>query len=164
MLFGFVVFFGAPYLPTLKRQMMSALELLELQPGDTLIELGCGDGRVLTAAAKKGIHVVGYELNPILAAVAWLRTRKHKDLVQVIWGNFWRKSWPEADGIFVFLLDKYMYKLDKKVIQEQKRWNVNSAETKPKKRLRSIKLVSFAFQIPQKRPIKKQNGLFLYKY
>lgn len=150
LLFGFVAFFGAPYLPTLKKQQETALDLLDLRPGQTMLELGCGDGKVLIAAAKHGLTVVGYELNPALAFVSWLRTRRFGTQVKVVWGNYWRKDWPLTDGIFVFLLDKYMERLDKKIIQKYPD--------------RQIKLVSFAFQVPGKKPEKIQDGLYLYRY
>lgn len=149
-LFAFVVLFGAPYLPTLSKQTETALDLLQLKPGQTLLELGCGDGRVLVAAAERGLCVVGYELNPILALTSWVRTIKYRDKVKIVWGNYWTKSWPEADGIFVFLLDKYMIKLDKKITQNYSN--------------KKIKLVSFAFEIPNKTAAKSSNGLFLYQY
>jgi 16S rRNA A1518/A1519 N6-dimethyltransferase RsmA/KsgA/DIM1 with predicted DNA glycosylase/AP lyase activity len=150
LIFGFVVLFGAPYLPTLKKQTDGALDLLDLKPGQTLLELGCGDGRVMRAAAVRGINVVGYELNPILVIIAWFVTLRYRKQVKVVWGNFWRITLPPADGIFVFLLDKYMKKLHTKLIQEQKG--------------SSIKIVSFAFQIPNKKPVKTNGGLYLYKY
>ena len=136
LLFGFVVLFGAPYLPTLAPQVKTALELAELKKGQHLLELGCGDGRVLIAAAKQGIRVTGYELNPVLAFISWLRTRRYKGLVTVVWGNFWKGTLPPADAIFVFLLPKYMEKLNNKVIQEYSG--------------KKIKLVSFAFEIKSK--------------
>src|SRR4051812_6247397 len=117
LLFGFVVVFGAPYLPTLKKQTSEALNLLNLKEGQTLLELGCGDGRVLKAAARRGLCGVGYELNPLLVVIAWLNTIKYRKQVKIIWGNYWNRSWPEAQGIFVFLLAKYMEKLDKKITQ-----------------------------------------------
>lgn len=149
-LFTFVVFFGAPYLPTFSKQTKIALELLDLKPGQTLLELGCGDGRVLVAAAEQELKVVGYELNPFLALFSWVRTRKYGKQVKVVWGNYWKHSWPPTDGVFVFLLDKYMDKLDKKIIQ-----NYSG---------KSVKLVSFAFQIPSKKALKNKDGLFLYQY
>ncbi len=149
LLFGFVVIFGAPYLPTLKPQSQAALDMLGLKPGQTLLELGAGDGSVVVAAAERGLKVVAYELNPALVLVAKIRTWRHKN-VKIIWGNYWNTSWPEAEGIYVFLLDKYMKKLDKKIIQ-----------TYPRKK---IKLASHAFQIPGKNAIKTKNGVFLYHY
>lgn len=150
LVFGFVVAFGAPYLPTLHKQTAAALDLLDLQRGERLLELGCGDGRVLCAAAKRGWQVVGYELNPLLALFAWLRTRRYGKQVQVVWGNYWSKDWPAANGIFVFLLDRYMEKLDKKIVQKYDG--------------QKIKLVSFAFQIPGKQPARQKDGVYLYIY
>lgn len=149
-LFASVLLFGAPYLPTLSKQVNTAITMINLKPGQTLLELGCGDGRVVIAAAEKGLNVVGYELNPLLACIAWVRTRKYKGRVRIVWGNFWNRQLPEADAIFVFLLDKYMNKLDKKITQTYSG--------------KSIKLVSFAFKIPRKVVKKEAQGLFLYQY
>ena len=149
-LFTFVIAFGAPFLPTLTGRVDDALELLDLQSGQTLLELGSGDGRLLRAAAARGIHAVGYELNPILVLWSKLLSMKYKGLVTVKLGNFWQTKWPEFDGVYVFLLNPYMTKLDTRLIQESKDKN--------------IKLVSFAFQIPDKKPKKEINGMFLYKY
>lgn len=147
--FCFVVLFGAPFLPTLAPQIDVALDLLDLQPGDMMLELGCGDGRVLTRAAQRGIRCVGYELNPILAFVAWLRTRRYGKRVRVVWADYWYTEWPEAQGIFVFLLDRYMGKLHKKIMQYP---------------YRPLRLASFAFRVPNLKPLKKKGGVFLYEY
>ena len=147
--FAGVLLVGAPYLPTLTPQVQAALKLADLKPGQTLLELGCGDGKVVLAAAKQGIIAVGYELNPLLALVAWLRTRRYRKLVTIKCQNFWQGSWPPADAIFVFLLPKYMSKLDKKVMQEYKY---------------NVKVMSFAFKIPNKIFAKELDGVFLYMY
>ena len=147
--FSGVLLFGAPYLPTLGPQVEAALKLADLKSGQTLLELGSGDGKVIVAAAKKGINVVGYELNPLLVVISWLRTRKYRHNVTIIWGDFWQKTWPEHDAIFTFLLPKYMSKLDKKVMQSS-----------PKK----VKLISFAFAIPNKHIQAQKHGVYLYIY
>ena len=46
------------------------LDQMQLQTGDVLAELGCGDGRILIAAAKRGIRGIGVELDPVRAQVA----------------------------------------------------------------------------------------------
>ena len=144
-----VLLFGAPYLPTLRRQTEVSLKLADLKAGDRLLELGCGDGRMVLAAARRGIKVVGYELNPILAFIAWLRTFRYRSNVRIIWGDFWRKDWPEAEAVFVFLLPKYMSKLDKKLVRYPH---------KP------LKLVSFAFTIPDRAIDTEERGVYLYRY
>jgi len=147
--FTFVVAFGAPFLPTLKPKVAIALELINLKPGQTLLELGSGDGRVLKAAARRGLNAVGYELNPLLVIYSKISTWRYRKQVKVVWGNYWKKSWPPADGIFVFLLQNYMERLDQKITQDCKK---------------GIKLISFAFTIDSRKPTKTKAGLYLYKY
>lgn len=147
--FGFVLLFGAPYLPTHKNQSKIALEMLDLKKGQTLYELGCGDGTVLLLAAKKGIKSVGYELNPILYLVAKIRCWRYRKSITIRFGNFWGANLSGADAVYVFLLNKFMSKLDGKLSAELK------AETK---------LASYTFKIPGKRIIKEESGVFLYKY
>jgi len=53
---------GAPWLPTLRRDAEAALNLANLKPGQTIIDLGSGDGRLLATAARhwlrnQSIHV-----------------------------------------------------------------------------------------------------------
>jgi SAM-dependent methyltransferase len=150
LLFGLVVFFGPPYLPTLKAQTGTALDLLQLKPGQTLLELGSGDGRVMRAAAARGLKVVGIELNPVLVFVSRVVTWRYRDRVRIVWGSYWQARWPkEADGIFTFMIGRQMSKLDHHIVA----WH-----QKP------VRLASFAFTIPGKQPLKEKKGIFLYAY
>ena len=150
LLFGGVVAFGAPYLPTLSTRVEDALDLLDLKEGQTMLELGCGDGRLLKAAAKRGITAVGYELNPLLVAYAKISCWPQRSKVTVYWGDYWRKDWPPADGMYVFLLKPYMSKLHNKLTHYASK--------------RKLSVVSFAFEIEEKKHVKEQKGMFLYKY
>ncbi len=148
-LFGFVLLFGAPYLPTHRKQAEIALDLLNLKPGETLYELGCGDGKVLLLAAQRGLHAVGYELNPLIALIARLRTWRYRKTVKVVCGNFWNADISPADGVFVFLLDRFMERLDNKMKSQMK---------KP------VLLASYAFKIPDKKIVQSKGGIYLYQY
>jgi hypothetical protein len=147
--FGFVVAFGPPYVPTLHRQVDAALDLLALEPGQTMLELGSGDGRVMRAAAVRGWKVVGIELNPLLVIFSYFLTFKYRKQVRIIWGSYWGAPWPRADAVFTFMLPRYMAKLDARL----EKW-------RPAK----IKLASFAFTIPGKEPIETRDGVYLYEY
>lgn len=149
LIFGAVLLVGAPYLPTLAAQRAQALQLLNLKPGQTLYELGSGDGSLLVEAARQGIYVVGFELNPILFIISWLRTRRYRQYVKIRWSNFWNADLAGADAIFVFLLDRFMSQLDAKIKAEQ---------------TKKLKLVSYAFKIPGKKSSKKFGPLYLYIY
>jgi SAM-dependent methyltransferase len=147
--FGFVVFFGAPYLPTMRAQQEVALDLLDLKKGQIFYDLGCGDGRMLRAATKRGLKAIGYELNPILCVVAWINTLRYRKSIKIKCGNFWKADVKNADGIFVFLIDNKMNRLDKFIQRQCK---------KP------LKLASYAFQIPGKEEASKKAGVYLYTY
>jgi hypothetical protein len=149
LIFGAVLLVGAPYVPTLAAQRRTALDLLDLKPGQTLYELGSGDGSLLCEAAQRGLKVVGYELNPILVVISWVRTRRYGRAVKVKWGNFWKAELSPADGIFVFLLDRFMQDLDKKIQAEGKS---------------GVKLVSHAFKVPGRKVDITQKAMHLYKY
>ena len=56
---------------TSDRRIDDALRLAELRPGERLVDLGCGDGRVLLRAAEAyGAEVIGVEFDSALAAIA----------------------------------------------------------------------------------------------
>lgn len=147
--YGFVLLFGAPYFPSLKPHIKAALKLLDLKEGQVVYDLGCGDGRFLKAAARQGCKAVGYELNPFMFIYSWVTTRRYGRQVKVRWGNFWKADISKADAIFIFLLDKYMSRLDEKLQAEGKA---------------GLKLASHTFKIPGKTPAAKKYGVYLYKY
>ncbi len=153
LIFSFVIAFGAPFLPTLKARTPDIFNLLDMKPGQSLLELGSGDGRILRAAAERKIYAIGYELNPVLVVWSMLINWKYRKYIKVHWGNYWRVKLPVTDAIYVFLLNPYMKKLDTKITLEMK-----------SRKTVSLKVCSFAFQIPGKKPVKELNGLYLYKY
>lgn len=149
LVFGFVVAFGPPYLPTRRRNVAAALDLLNLKSGETLLELGSGDGRVALAAAKRGWRVVGIELNPLLVIFSKMYTWRYRRHVRILWGSYFVVKWPPAEGIFTFMISRHMAALDKRIAAWHK---------KP------LRLASFAFQIPSKKPAAEKEGVFLYEY
>jgi SAM-dependent methyltransferase len=53
------------YFPTPHDVVARMLEMAELTPGDVLYDLGCGDGRIVIAAAKRyGSRAAGYDADP----------------------------------------------------------------------------------------------------
>ena len=53
-----------------------AVELLDLQPGDRLVEVGCGPGVAIAAAATRGATVVGVDRSPVMIGQARRRNRR----------------------------------------------------------------------------------------
>lgn len=61
----------APYVATPCRVIREMLSIAELKPGETVYDLGCGDGRiVMLASGEIGARAVGYELESELVKKA----------------------------------------------------------------------------------------------
>jgi hypothetical protein len=152
LLFGAVVFRGAPYVPTLRRSVHTGLDMLDLGKNDLIIDLGSGDGVVLKAAAQRGWRALGYEINPLLCIVAWLRCLPYKRQVKVRLRDFWLTELPQdAKAIFVFLAGPHMSHLARKL------------DAIMQNRHDSLQVVSYGFAIPGYLPKKMAGGMYLYE-
>ncbi len=147
--FGIAVFVGAPYVPILKRDYGPLLDLADIKPGQTLIDLGSGDGRLLREVAKRGIRAVGYEINPALYVISRVVCWRYRNLVTIRLRDYWHVTLPPADIIYVFLLETYMSRLDRKLTAEL---------------IRPTTVVSFVFQIPGRAATRASRNTFVYEY
>ncbi len=60
----------APWVPTPQELVDTMLEMAAVTPGDLLIDLGSGDGRLVVSAAQRGARAIGVELDPSLVALS----------------------------------------------------------------------------------------------
>jgi ubiquinone/menaquinone biosynthesis C-methylase UbiE len=58
------------------RRSQWAIELLDLQPGDRLLEVGCGPGVAIAAAATRGSVIVGVDRSAVMIGQARRRNRR----------------------------------------------------------------------------------------
>jgi SAM-dependent methyltransferase len=123
--------------------------MLALRPGQTIVDLGCGDGQIARLAAERGWRVIGYEINPILALIARLRCRRYQGRVKIYWRSFWSGRLPACDGVFVFGIERIMPRLSQKL----------SAELKG-----GTRVVSYAFRLPGRKASRQRGALFLYEF
>lgn len=145
--FFWVVFFGPPYVPTFKKDIETLLKLANLKPGQTIVDLGCGDGRLLIIAAELGLKAIGYEINPLLWLVSFLRTRRYGNLVSVQFKSLWRADLKHTDAVYVFLVGRLMPKLENKLRRDGKRGMV---------------VISYVFQLRHLRPVKQTKNAYIY--
>ena len=108
--FGLMAFFGAPFVATKQHMVGEAFKRAGLKKGESVTDIGCGDGSVLCAARDVGANrLVGYELNPMLAIFARWRLRR-SDAV-IICGNMFHKDLEETDIVFLYLFPKAVDRL-----------------------------------------------------
>lgn len=122
LLFGFVVFRGAPYVPSQKKYIRQAFtDLYPLSNKDVLVDVGSGDGIVLRQAVSFGARAIGYELNPALVGISRVLSRGNKK-ISVRLADFWLTQLPEATTIiYAFMVTRDMKKFEKKIQQEADR-------------------------------------------
>jgi cyclopropane fatty-acyl-phospholipid synthase-like methyltransferase len=135
-----------PFVPTSRKTVQEMIELAEIKPGEIVYDLGCGDGRLLIAAAKKGAKSIGYELSLLTLLLAKWNTRNYPT-ISVRYGDFWQKNLQDADVIVCYLL------LDKMKEFEEKIWPTLKPGTR---------VVSHAFPMPTVKPVKKEGRAIMY--
>jgi SAM-dependent methyltransferase len=69
----------APFVPTTTEDVERMLGLADVGPGDYVIDLGSGDGRIVIAAARLGALAHGVEIDPELV----IRARRNADAAGV---------------------------------------------------------------------------------
>lgn len=144
---------GVPWVPTREKRIRRALELVELCPGETIYDLGAGDGRVLMMAAKEfGVQAVGIEIGPMQCLVGWLRilVSGSRQRVRMRCGNFYRTDVSDADVVFVYLTSAQTSRLGEKLAHE----------LKP-----GARVVSIAADFPDWQPdiVDRESVIFVYK-
>ncbi len=111
---------GALYVSTSRKRIAAALASVSMKAGDRLVDLGCGDGRVLRMARKRvALHAVGYELNPL----AYIKARilcAGRGGIAVHHRNFWNIDLSSADIVCCYLFPDVMPRLSAKLCRELK--------------------------------------------
>ena len=97
----------APFVPSPEPVVEKMLEAGGLKPGETLYDLGCGDGRILFVAAQKfQAKAVGVELSSRLvkATEAKARSMGLGGQIKVIEGNLLGVDLGPADVVTIYLM------------------------------------------------------------
>ena len=143
------VFLDLPYVATKREKIATIIKLAAIKKGETVIDLGSGDGRLLLVSAQKGARAIGYEINPFLVLLTQFRARRISTGEVIIKRqNLWKANLSVADVVFVYGRKKTMQKFEDFVYKNAKRGTRIIVNTNP---------------FPNKKPQKIEKGIFLYK-
>lgn len=88
-----------------RKKMKELVKNMNLKDGDTFVDLGCGDGRVVFEVAKrfKGVKCIGYEISPIHIMIAKLSKAicfPFNNRVKIIAENFLKTNLNDVDLVY----------------------------------------------------------------
>jgi tRNA G37 N-methylase Trm5 len=111
-----------PYVPTKQTVVDAMLKLANVSKGDVHYDLGCGDGRIVISAAKKGAVATGVDIDPqrIKEANENAKVAGVSDQVTFIEGNLFDLDFSKATVLTLYLLPSVNLKLRPKILSELK--------------------------------------------
>lgn len=142
------IFRGSAPIPSRHSTVKRMMAVAAVKPGDRLVDLGSGDGRILFHAAARGAECVGFEINPFLCWYTRLRAFVTRTSgVQVLQSDLWKADLSQADVLTIYMVPQYMPRLKAKV----------QAEMKPGSRI-----VAAVYPFPDWEPQQRVENVFLY--
>lgn len=102
-----------PYVPTSEEVVELMLDVVNAGPGDYVIDLGSGDGRIVIAAAKRGAVGHGIDINPKRISEAKENAAKAgvENKVLFIEDNIFTTDYSRASVVTMYLLNSVNMKL-----------------------------------------------------
>jgi SAM-dependent methyltransferase len=112
---------GAPWIPARMSVVKRILQLADVQPGQKVIDLGAGEGRIVIAAAHAfKAQAVGVEIDPVrcLLANLLIALRGLRGKARVHWGNMYNFDLSNADVVTLYLWPSTNRRLTTKLASE----------------------------------------------
>lgn len=109
-----------PYLPSTAVAVDEMLRLADVGPGDVLVDLGSGDGRLVIAAARDyGARGIGIELDPKLVEESRANAQKEGVAGRVVFrqGDVLTADYGDATVVTLYLLPNLVEKLKPRLLQ-----------------------------------------------
>ena len=109
------------FVPTPNEVVDAMLKMAAVTKADTVFDLGCGDGRIVIAAAQRyGSRGVGIDIDPERVAEATENVRKAKvsDRVRIVQGDLFEADISAATVVTLYLLTDLNRKLRPKLLRD----------------------------------------------
>lgn len=112
-------FSAAPYVPTWKKDVERMVSLAGVRSSDKVYDLGCGDGRLVFAAARIGARATGIEI--FILPYLYVRIKSYfKPRTKILFGDMFNLNVSDADVVFIFLMSKSYQRIATKLERELK--------------------------------------------
>jgi SAM-dependent methyltransferase len=111
---------GIGWVPTWQKDIDRFLRMAQIKPGQVMYDLGCGDGRLVIAAAKAGAKAIGLEVSVLPFIGALSRKILARSKAQIKFRDFWLVDLRDADVVYFFLIPRIYKQLKEKLEKELK--------------------------------------------
>jgi len=112
-----------PFVPTTDEAVTAMLKLAGVGKNDVVYDLGCGDGRIVIAAAKQyGARAVGIDIDPVRIGEAKENAKKAgvENTVRFEENDLFKADIHEASVVTLFLLNSVNLRLRPKLLADLK--------------------------------------------
>ena len=96
--------------PSSNPDVETMLDIANVGPGDVVLDPGCGDGRILVAATKRGAKAIGIELNADTASKTY-NLLGSNPRIKVFNGDSTKASFYDANVICLFMYPEVIEQL-----------------------------------------------------
>lgn len=138
---------GAPYVWSSKKTVEIMMRFADVRSGERVYDLGCGDGRLVRAAARRGASAVGIEASLLTCILAWLWSLPVRN-ARIRFGDLWEREYVDADVLFCYMLVASMERFEREI------WPT----LKP-----GCRVVSNSFRMKGVQADQEEGNVFLYR-
>lgn len=118
---GADIILDVPFIPTDEKIVNAMLDLAEVNSNDVLYDLGCGDGRIVVAAAlERNTRGVGIDVDPmrITEAIEYAQHTGVEYLTHFMEGDLLEADFSQATVVTLYLLDLVNVQLRPRLLDE----------------------------------------------
>ena len=128
------------FVPTPMAAVERMVAMAELKPGETVYDLGCGDGRIVVAAARRhGVKAIGVDINPerVQESLAKVREAGLGNRVSIRQADVFTLDLSDADVVFLYLTPR----LNERLMPQLRKLK------------RGARIISYEFDMGNARPV-----------
>jgi SAM-dependent methyltransferase len=154
------------YVPTSEKIVDAMLKLAKVIKGDTVYDLGCGDGRIVITAAKEfGANGIGIEINPELIKRADENARQAgvADKVKFLEADLFKTNFRGATVVMLYLSPGVNLQLRSHLLKQLKpgtrivSHDFDMGEWKPEQTVKIEDATIYLWTVPAKKPTFKKH-------
>ncbi len=150
------------YVPTNEKVVDAMLKLAKVTKGDTVYDLGCGDGRIVITAAKEfGASGIGIEINRELVKRADENARQAgvADKVKFVEADLFKANFRRATVVMLYLSPGVNLKLRPRLLKQLKpgtrivSHDFDMGDWKPEQTIKLEGATLYFWTVPAKKPM-----------